>query len=257
MSSALFKDYPILNNLRALVPDEVIVAEVAPRAEEFQTDLAEAQKFIPTVILSEVFPETMEKGSIYLENFLGHWGCMSIEELCKLCLIVKFIKPKRILEIGTYNGLTTLQMALNAPSDCLVYTLDIPEESRAKIKLSIIDELVSRSFKQRFNTATGSYFKDRANVNIKQLWGDSAVFDYSVLDGKMDLIFIDAAHDYQNKKIDSENAFKLIADNGVIIWHNYADVLNSDTTKYLKDIGANYRIFHLKNTFLAIFWNKK
>jgi len=257
MTPQLFKDFPRLNTLRTLVSDEIILREVTPLVEEYQADLAEAQKLIPTVNLNQVFPEIIEKDSIYLENFFGHWGCVSIEELCKICLIVKFIKPKRILEIGTYIGLTTLQMALNAPADCLTYTLDIPKENRVKIAPSVIDELVAQSFKQEFNTMTGSYFKERHDVNIKQLWGDSATFDYSVLDRKADLIFIDAAHDYQSKKIDSENAFKLIADGGVIIWHNYADVLNAQTTKYLKDISANYHLFHLRNTFLVVFWNKK
>jgi len=252
----ILERYPQLNTLKGLVPEDVIERVIGKHANEFEVEIASARQKIPTVNLNKVFPLELEKGAIHIENFLGHWGNVSIEELCKICLIVKFIKPKRILEIGTYNGMTTLQMALNAPSDCVTYTLDLPDEIVASLSLSELDTFVSKHFKEKFGTKTGSYFYERKNVNIKQLWGDSAMFDYtSVIDGPIDLIFIDAAHDYANKKIDSENAFKLISHNGVILWHNYNDVTNPDVSKYLAEISEKYRIYHLRNTMLVIYWN--
>ncbi len=254
---SVFERYPQLKTLKGLVPDEVVEREIGLRADELDADIARAAKTIATVNMNKIFPEALEKSAIMLENFLGHWGNVSIEELCKICLIVKYFKPACILELGTYNGMTTLQMALNAPKDCIVYTLDLPEEVAAGLQLSELDMHVARNFKSKFGTSTGSYFDKRAGVNIKQLLGDSATFDYSVMHVKPDIIFIDAAHDYQNKKIDSENAFRMIADNGVILWHDFMSPANPDVTKYLADISQEYKLYHLRNTMLAVYWNKK
>lgn len=253
MTQSIFNRYPQLKTLKGLVPDEVVEQEIGSRATEFETDLERARKTIATVNLNKVFPDELEQGTIQLENFLGHWGNVSIEELCKICLIVRYLKPKKILEIGTYNGMTTLQMALNAPPECTTFTLDLPLDVSAGLQLSQIDTYVSKHFREKFGTGIGSYFQGRNDVNIVQLLGDSSTFDYSVVGGQVDLIFIDAAHDYKNKAIDSENAFRLLAPGGVILWHNYNDVSSPDVTTYLADISVSKEIFHLRNTMLAVY----
>jgi predicted O-methyltransferase YrrM len=254
---SIFERYPYLNNLRSLVSDEVITTELSAIADEFDMDVERSKISISTVNLNKIFPEELERGGIVLENFLGHWGNVSIEELCKIALIVKFLKPAKVLEIGTYNGMTALQMALNAPPECKVYTLDLPDEMMASIQLSKIDYLVSKHFKQNFGTKTGMYFQNRNDVNIIQKLGDSSTFDFKDLGNeKIDLIFIDAAHDYENKKIDSENAFKWVAKGGVILWHNYHEITCPGVTKYLADISSDYKIYHLRNTSLAVYYNK-
>ena len=253
---SVFERYPHLGTLRGLAPDEIFEQEIGSRADEFERDIERARKTIPSGNLNKIFPPELEKQSIKLENFLGHWGNVSIEELCKICLIVKFVQPKKMLEIGTYNGMTTLQMALNSPSDCVTYTLDLPQEISSSLELSQLDTLVSKHFKDKFGTSTGSYFKNRNDIKIIQKLGDSATFDYSEIGNELiDIIFIDAAHDYKNKEIDSEQAFKLLSKKGVIIWHNYNDVTNPDVTKYLADISKRRKLFHLRNTMLAIYYN--
>jgi predicted O-methyltransferase YrrM len=248
-----FDHYPQLQNLRALVPDELIQKEIGSRVPEFESWLASARLLIPTGNLNMVFPAELERGSIRLENFLGHWGNVSVEELCKICLIVRWLQPSAILEIGTYNGLTTLQMALNAPAGSVTYTLDLPPQQAASLKLGKIDELVSKHFKQKFNTRTGSYFEGRNDVTIRQLLGDSATFDFAALEMKFDLIFIDAAHDYLNKKADTDNAMRLLTPKGVILWHNYADVSCPEVTRYLNDFAKEHKVCHLRNTSLAVY----
>ena len=250
----LFIKYPQLNNLRSLVPDELIYSEIGSRADEFESYLVDAKQRIPTVNLNKVFPDELEKGEIKLENFLGHWGNVSIEELCKICLIVKWLKPRRILEMGTYNGMTTLQMALNAPSDCITYTLDLSAKQAAEVKLGKLDDLVANHFKDKFQTTTGSYFAGRGDVAIEQLWGDTATYDYSKIKGSLDLVFVDAAHDYMNKKIDCERAFSMLSSSGVIIWHDFAQVANPEVTKCIAEFAKDHRIFHLRNTNLAVFF---
>lgn len=252
----LFVKYPQLNNLRSLVPDELIYSEIGSRADEFESYLADAKQRIPTVNLNKVFPDELERGDIRLENFLGHWGNVSIEELCKICLIVKWLKPLRILEMGTYNGMTTLQMALNSPPENNVYTVDLPPDVAGTIHLGKIDEMISKQFCNRFNTKIGSYFEGRRDVHITQLWGETSKIDYDILGGSADLIFVDAAHDYANKRLDTEIAFNLVSPGGVILWHNYADICAPDVTRCLSEYAKTKKIFHLRNTSLAVFFGE-
>jgi predicted O-methyltransferase YrrM len=201
----------------------------------------------------------LERGRIVLSDFLGHWGNVSIEELCKIALIAAYYKPKNIFEFGTYNGMTTLQLALNTPPTTHIHTLDISPEmaQRTRFKLTELDRRVAAQFRERFHTGVGSYFKgSTAARKITQHLCDSASFDYSPFYGKMDMIFIDAAHDYENKKCDSENSLKMIAPGGIILWDNYDDVLNPEVTRYLAELALELPLHHLRGTPLVAYLHK-
>ena len=43
----------------------------------------------------------------------------------------------------------------------------------------------------------------------------------------------------------------------LIVWDNFADVLNPDVTRYLADISSQRQLFHLRNTKLVVCWNKE
>ena len=259
MENSIFERYPQLVTLRGLVPDEIVEREIGPRADDFERWKAESQLKIKSVKLKDVFPPELEKGAIHLENFLGHWGNVSIEEICKIALIARFLKPKKVFEFGTYNGMTTLQLALNTPEDTIIYTLDIPPDmaGMTKYQLDELDRYVAAEFRDKFNTGVGSYFKGKqAEKKIIQILHDSATFDFSLYYRQMDLIFIDAGHDYQNKKSDSENALKMVSPNGVIMWDNFHDILNPDVTKFLTQLADQLPLFHLRGTPLVVYWNK-
>src|SRR5437762_8515397 len=63
------------------------------------------------------------------------WGNVSVESVCKIGLIIRWLRPRRILEIGTYNGMTTLQMALNAPPECTVRSEEHTSELQSPMYL--------------------------------------------------------------------------------------------------------------------------
>lgn len=254
MEKLLLK-YPHLNVFRELIPDDILEREIEKNMDKFESDLERAKKNIPSLFFEEVFPAEILNESITLQKFFGHLGNLQTEPLCKICLIVKFKKPDRILELGTYNGMTTLNMALNAPKECITYTLDLPETGETDLPISEIDKYVSRIYHDKFKTKTGSYFNERADLNIKQLYGDSATFDFSKLYDKFDIIFIDAAHDYEHKRIDTENAFKYISEKGIIIWDNYADIFCPEVTSYFADISNKYKFIHLAKTNLLVYLN--
>ena len=182
-------------------------------------------------------------------------GNMSVAELAIISGLVKCYQPKAIFEIGTMNGRTTLNMALNAPEDCLIYTLDLPADAIGKTRYPI-----SKRFLQLVNKPrTGELFADKSPetfpcvTRITQLYGDSAAFDYSPYNNHIDFVFIDGSHDYEYVLNDSEVALKLLRNgNGVIVWHDYREEM--DVVPALDEFLKRYpliKIFHIAQTSFA------
>ena len=88
-----------------------------------------------------------------------------------LSLLSKLIRPKTILEIGTYTGYSALCLAEGLPKDGELHTIDVNEE--------LFD------FQKKYFDM--SPYKDQ----IKQYLGDATEI-ISEIDSKFDLVFIDA-----------------------------------------------------------------
>ena len=150
-----------------------------------------------------------------------HWtdGNVSAEELILIAKLARRYKPNRLFEIGTFDGRTTLNLACNSSPDAMVYTLDLPDKNRSVKKPATLNG--DMSFVNK--VAIGSRFHGTDCENrITQLYGDSATFDFSPYENKMDLVFIDGAHTYEYILNDSEKALRLLRDgHGIILWHDY------------------------------------
>ena len=128
-----------------------------------------------------------------------------------LHLIIKISKIKKILEIGTFTGLSTLSMSLALPEEGRLISLDKNEETN-KIALNFFKKANQDSkIKTIIRPALESLktFKDQNE--------------------KFDLVFIDA--DKENYKIYYEESLNLINQDSLIIidnvlWH--ADVVDKN-----------------------------
>lgn len=177
-------------------------------------------------------------------------------ELSTLSTLVYQLKPKTIFEIGTYNGFTTLHFAYNAPEDSKIYTLDLPPdfEVQDKAHYSYDDLMVVELSKK--NIANRVYKKDPMGRKIIELFGDSEKFDFSPYYGKMDLIFIDGNHSHQYVKSDTENAFKMLSPNGVILWHDFDYIIHRDVFKFLNNLSKQHKIYSIPRTRFAVYGKK-
>jgi predicted O-methyltransferase YrrM len=154
-----------------------------------------------------------------------------------LSMISKMIRPKRILEIGTYTGYSALCMAEGLTDDGELISLDVNEE---------LEDMVRR-------------YWDEApqGKRMKQLIG-KALDVIPTLPGNFDLVFIDA------DKLNYENYYRLIIDRvpsgGYIIADNVlwsgkvADPSAQD--KDTKAMRAFNKMLHedprVENTLLAV-----
>ncbi len=204
------------------------------------------RKVFPSVEFTDMFPP-IEPLRITFEKYSYRAGNVSFSELAILAAIVKSTKPRAIFEFGTYDGNATLQFALNAPEGSVVYTVDLPPTTRrTRLRLDSGDRLLIDSVRigERF---AGT----EAEKKIRQILTDSAVFDYSPLRGKIDLIFIDGSHSYEYIQNDTQRALELCAPHGTIIWHDY--LVWNDVTDFLNRLSTSLSLKHLKGTSLVLY----
>jgi len=180
-----------------------------------------------------------------------------ISELAILSAVAASCKDhSNIFEIGTFDGRTTLNLALSAPPQCHIFTLDLPADHPTKYRIVDGERHMVRK------PAPGSRYEKyrashpRAIGRIHQLLGDSATFDYSPYENSCALVFIDGSHAYEYVKSDTEAALRIVRSGGVIIWHDYG--IWEGVTKALEELEqqAHLGICNIRGTSL-VFWEKK
>lgn len=169
---------------------------------------------VPAASFTELFPAAGDQRfevSISDDDFSRQGWNVRLDEQILIGLAIKRLKAQNIFEIGTFNGRTTKQMAEAAGPDAQVFTLDLPPTA--------VDAFNMEDFKgvNIGEVHRKSPFADR----VTQLAGDSQSFDFSPYLGKMDFVFVDAAHDYKAGIADSATALRLIRHGGVIFWHDF------------------------------------
>lgn len=190
-----------------------------------------------------------EKASVALENFHPADGNVSIEELTFICALTQKLRPRAVVEIGTFDGNTTLQLALNTPPDARIFTLDLPvgamaanENTRGDIKY--VNS--TRRFNRRFLGAAVEH-------KIIQHYGNSLTYDFMnfTVSGRPQLIFIDAGHSYDCVRSDSEKALAILDRGGTIVWHDYSAVWPG-VFGYLVELSRDLPVVHIRGTTLAV-----
>ncbi len=147
---------------------------------------------------------------------------ISISQCQFLHLLIKISKIKKVLEIGTFTGLSTLSMALALPNDGKIIALDKNKETN-KIAVEFFKKANQG---HKINTIINPALETLMKIRNK----------------KFDLIFIDA--DKLNYKKYYEISLNLLNTEGLIVidnvlWHG--EVVDKDKndkiTKSIKDLN--------------------
>ena len=150
---------------------------------------------------------------------------IAISQCYFLELITKISKAKKILEIGTFTGLSTLSMALGLPEDGTIIALDKNSETNIKAKEFFKKAEQDKKIKTIINPALDT---------LNELKKENSIFD---------IIFIDA--DKENYKDYYNRSFDLLKRGGLIIidnvlWHGeVADEKNNEKfTNIIRDFNT-------------------
>ncbi len=168
--------------------------------------------------------------SLELEDWNGDLGAGSFWDLTALVTIARHLQPKRIFEIGTGHGRTTLNLALNTPPDARIFTLDISD-----------------------GPVVGKLFKGHpAAGKIQTLTADSVAHDYSEFANNIELVLVDGNHGYDSVVADTKSAFGMVAPKGIILWDDVHPAFDG-VVRALKQRPEASQIRRIVGTKLAVY----
>jgi len=131
-----------------------------------------------------------------------------------LSMLSKMVQPRRILEIGTFTGYSTICLAEGLTEDGLIHTIEINTE---------LEEMLNQHFKST-----------NVDKKVRLHFGPAAQVFVEIAENNFDLVFIDADKKnnlhYFNLVIDSVRSGGLIiVDN--VLWKGkvYGDESDADT----------------------------
>jgi len=156
---------------------------------------------------------------------------MTGSELAQLCCLAQWKNPRVVVEIGTYKGFTTKHLSRNTSEGCRIFTVDLPPGAADGRSAEFSDPQLIRSA-ARTQRAFGS------DPKITQILQDSTTVEWGkILDAPVDLALVDASHLYEHVRKDTEAIMRVLAPNGVVVWHDYRPVeIRRGVKKYLDEL---------------------
>jgi predicted O-methyltransferase YrrM len=138
------------------------------------------------------------------------------------------LNPQALLEVGTYRCFATSIMALNAPVEASITSVDIKQ----------LNDSIHARLKDRVQFVEGEFSK-------AGLGG-----------GKYDFIFVDADHQFESVIADSIRAFELLKAGGTVVWHDFAPwglgTGYNGVPRALGLLGREIELCHIEDSNLVI-----
>ncbi|MCK4922406.1 MAG: class I SAM-dependent methyltransferase [Bacteroidales bacterium] len=151
-------------------------------------------------------------------------------------------------EIGTWRGESVSNVADVAE---MCYTLNLSDEEMREMGVG-----------EDYIKLQGFFSKDIKNVN--HLKANSKDFDFSSLNRKFDLIFIDGSHHYDDVRNDTSKVFKhLVHEESIVVWHDYGNTPDHIRYEVLAGIldgldpESHQFLYHVGHTKSAIYFPHK
>jgi tRNA A58 N-methylase Trm61 len=171
-----------------------------------------------------------EVNCIKVQNPLSKLQDMSLDlyETVVINLFTASLSSKtRILEIGTFDGNTTINLISNAKPSSEIYTVDLPDDL-LEYQLTVLQGEDNDRGKTavKCSQITSGYSK-----NVFLVKQDSATINFREQFGEVDLCFIDGNHSFAYVQSDTLNCFSILKPGGVIIWHDYGYIYS--VTKFI------------------------
>jgi cephalosporin hydroxylase len=168
-------------------------------------------------------------GRGYYDRIHAEQDPFEIREMAKL---VTSIKPKVIVEIGTYKGGTLFIWTRTNPQVELIVSIDLPGGKYGG-GYDARREKLYRLFAYKMPSTQISFIRNNSHLpeTLKSL--------YKILNGRLiDFLYIDADHTYEGVKKDFELYSPLVRKDGLIGFH---DIKNIKPNHQVKDFWTEVK----------------
>ena len=191
--------------------------------------------------LGQIFPG-LDREAVHLETPPRvEDGGVSLKELALIAAIARWLQPRRVLEIGTFQGWTTHNIALQLTARAEVVTVDLP--------LHAIPRLGSDGWNEKYLPSRGRrpvFVEKPTRSRIRRIEGDTAELEAREVGQDFEMIFIDGAHSAAYLENDTSLALAVAAPSCVILWHDYAKPRRwPAVTGFLHSISIERQLFPL------------
>jgi len=175
-----------------------------------------------------------------------------------LIALMKLTDATGVFEFGTFMGVTTLNLALNARAGAEIYTLDVDDASAREVQSELPKDgqLIGLRMKH-YQMAWSEDFDLARRAPIEALYGDSTRFDFSPYSGRMDLVFLDGGRDLRTVRSDYGNAAGMLRPYkpAAIAWHDYQNPETPELTDFLDQLAGKVDLLHVHGSSLVLYLN--
>lgn len=192
------------------------------------------ESLIREVYIQELFPG-IENVSVPIGVINEVTGHANKVDMLYVSAVAKHVGAMNMFEFGTYMGRTTYYLAHNNPNG-KVTTLNLPPERDP-----------------RYGPYLGVLFKGfDEEKRIAQIHMDSREFDTAQYRRQFDFVFVDGDHSYDLVMNDTQKAFDLIKEGGIIIWHDYAPK-SEGLVRFFREFTQDRPLFRIRSTCLLVY----
>jgi hypothetical protein len=185
---------------------------------------------VPQRNIAQIFPEVDFTHCPDLVFPMSRDLGLTTEELAVLCKVVSHRRPERVIEFGTAEGRTAVNLALHLPEEGKIITLDlqpIPGQ-----------------------TDVGFFYWDHpAKSKITQVFCSVAEWDSRAFQASADVVFADACDLMPGLAAELFQAITVVKPGGVIFRHDYGSTVGA--TFFWNWVSERLPVFHVTGTTLV------
>jgi hypothetical protein len=185
---------------------------------------------VPQRTISEIFPEVDFTYCPALVFPMSRGLGISTEELAVLCRVVNHRCPEHVIEFGTAEGRTAVNLALHLPKEGKITTLDfrpIPGQ----------------------NEVGYFYWDHPAKAKIMQVFCSVTEWDSRAFRASADVVFADACDLMPGLAAELFQAITVVKPGGVIFRHDYGSTVGA--TSFWNWVSDRLPVFHVAGTTLV------
>jgi predicted O-methyltransferase YrrM len=225
-------------------------SQITPTRKIFQYlgDKHGGSQTLPSRKIEEVFPKFASSTITLFHPSLTPTGVRLIE-LILFAYLASSLEDVAFFEIGTSEGRTARNIALNLGSRGRLTTIDLPVKQPGMTEMPAFQ-------REEILLANAAYLKALPPDVLGKLIflsGDSTQFDYSEHLGKYDVVFVDGNHSSEAVLADANTARRLARlEGGLVFFHDYLPGSMPTVTETIDALSKENRIIRLEGTKLAL-----